>query len=225
MIEVLKFYGDTGNVKRTLCIFLVLLLLAGCQKQEAKSPTLQAKPEATPEATAEATAEPLAEATAEPAPEGTAGAAYAFSFTARTLDGTRVTEAYFGQYDLTMVNVWASWCGPCRSELSELGALYTKLPENVGLLSITVDDPRDVGEAKALLEKNGCAFPCLDGQSSSGLFRNFLGRVTAIPTSLFFDRTGHEVGSWILGVPQGTGTVSETYLKHIQTRLDSLNLS
>ena len=100
---------------------------------------------------------------------------------------------------------------------------YGKLPENVGFLSITVDDPQDVKEAKALLEANGCTFPCLDSQTSTGLFKNFLGKVNAIPTTVFFDRSGNEVGGWILGVPQGGDSVSDAYLQQIQNRLDQLN--
>ena len=138
-------------------------------------------------------------------------------------DFYKVTQEFFGQYDLTMVNVWASWCGPCKSELPELAELYGKLPENVGFLSITVDDPQDVKEAKALLEENGCTFPCLDSQTSTGLFKNFLGKVNAIPTTVFFDRSGNEVGGWILGVPQGGDSVSDAYLQQIQNRLDQLN--
>ena len=195
-------------MKRIICIALLLLLTAGCAKQAEPAPEPVPAPT---EASAKASAAP-AEA-----------AGYAFTFTAKTLDGKRVTEEYFGQYDLTMVNVWASWCGPCQGELGELGVLYGQLPENVGFLSITVDDAQDLREAQALLEKNGCTFPCLDGQSSSGLYRGFLDKVTAIPTTLFFDRQGNQVGTWIVGVPRGDGSVSAAYLQQIETRLAGLN--
>ena len=159
-----------------------------------------------------------------PVPEGTvAPASYAFTFSAKTLDGETVTEAFFGRYDLTMVNVWASWCPPCRGELSELAALYGKLPENVGFLSVTVDDPGDLSDAQALLEEHGCAFPCLDGQGSPGLMAGFLNQVMAIPTTLFLDKNGNQVGQWIVGVPQGSASVSDAYLNEIQARLDELN--
>ena len=147
---------------------------------------------------------------------------YAFTFTAQTLDGNTVTESVFGRYDLTMVNVWASWCGPCCAELGDLGKLYGNLPENVGFLSVTVDDPGDLQEAADLLKKNGCTFPCLNGQASAGLMTGFLKDVMAIPTTLFFDRDGNQVGQRILGVPQGSGSVMDTYLAEIQARLSLL---
>ena len=210
-------------MKKTIAILLLLLLLAGCQKvntdaAQAPTPAPTAEPEPAP------TEEPPAEAAETEAPQAEAAPAqYAFTFSAKTLEGQKVTQEFFGQYDLTMVNVWASWCGPCKGELPELAELYGKLPENVGFLSITVDDPQDVKEAKALLEENGCTFPCLDGQGSAGLMGGFLSRVMAIPTTLFLDSRGNEAGDWTLGVPQTGSSVTDAYLSEIQTRLSQLS--
>ena len=148
---------------------------------------------------------------------------YAFTFSAQTLDGKEVTEAFFGQHDLTMVNVWASWCGPCRGELGELGQLYQELPANVGFLSVTIDDPADLADAKALLQQNGCAFPCLDITSSQELSDEILPQVMAIPATLFFDRSGNLVGNMVIGAPERNGSVVEGYLYEIQNRLAQVN--
>ena len=213
-------------MKNIVAILLMLLLITGCGQANTPAPAAEAIAAPTSAPTSAPTAEPSAEPSAEPASTEAAAAeapACAFAFSAKTLDGEKVTQDFFLQYDLTMVNVWASWCGPCQGELKELGQLYGRLPENVGLLSITVDDPGDLDDAKALLEQNGCAFPCLDAGSSSGLYRNFLGKVQAIPTTIFFDRTGNQVGQWIVGVPQSKGSVSDAYMAQIQSRLDQLS--
>ncbi len=187
---------------------ILLLLLAGCQRMNTILPV-------TPAATVAVTA------AAEPAaPEDFD---YAFPFTAQTLDGETVTEEVFGQYDLILLKVWASWCPSCRRELPELAALYDRLPENVGFLSVTIDAPGDLKDAKAILEQNGRPFPCLDGQGSPGLVKGLLSRVMYIPTTVFFDSRGNEVGDWIVGVPQGSGSVADAYLAEIQARLDLLN--
>ena len=214
------------------CLLIFLLLGAGCRApgtaQAAPTPVPAAEPAPTeaPQAEPAVTEAPVEKAA--PAPEeesapSEAPAEYAFSFTAQTLEGETVTEAIFSEHDLTMVNVWASWCPPCRGELSELGALYDKLPENVGFLSVIVDDAGDLPAAAKLLEQHGCAFTCLDGQGSPGLMAGFLGQVMAIPTTIFFDRAGNQVGQWIVGVPQGSGSVSEAYLAEIEARLAQLN--
>ena len=206
-------------MKKLVAICLILLVLgAGCRKANTQTP---APPTAEPPAVQQPTAAPASA----PAPETEVPAAadpYAFTFTAQTLAGETVTEEIFGRHDLTMVNVWASWCPPCRGELKELGELYSKLPENVGFLSVTVDDRGDLADAQALLEENGCAFPCLDGQGSEGLMKGFLNQVMAIPTTIFFDSRGNQVGQWIVGVPRGSSVV-DAYWNEIQTRLDELN--
>ena len=199
-------------MKRTIAISMILLMAIGCSSK-GTGPAVPA-PAADAAQSAAVTAGPQAVQLAE----------YAFTFSAQTLDGDTVTEAVFGQHELTMVNVWASWCPPCRGELGELGALYGRLPENVGFLSVTVDDAGDLEDAKALLKENNCAFPCLDGQGSAGLMSGFLKRVQAIPTTLFFDHSGNQVGGWIVGVPQGKGSVADAYLSEIQARLDLLKV-
>lgn len=206
-------------MKKAVAVLMipVLLLTAGCRKKAAEAPA------EVPEAAAASQPAPTAQAQpASPENAPTEPIEYAFTFSAQTLDGETVTEEYFSRYDLVMVNVWASWCGPCRSELSELGQLYKNLPANVGFLSVTVDDPGDLADAKALLEENGCAFPCLDGQGSPGLMTGFLRKVSAIPTTIFFDRSGNQVGQWIVGVPQGSGSVSDAYMTEILARLATL---
>lgn len=198
-------------MKKTVILLILLLLAIGCQNVQADATDAPAPTTAMAEA-------PAAEPTSAPAE-----APYALSFTAQTLDGETVTEEILGQYELTMVNVWASWCGPCRSELPALSELYGRLPENVNFLSVTVDDPGDLSDAKAILEENGCTFPCLDGQGSAGLMGGFLSRVMAIPTTLFLDSRGNEVGDWMLGVPQTGSSVTDAYLSEIQARLSQLS--
>ena len=197
-------------IKRIAVIMMLLLLAAGCGKngqgQAGEEPAAQ--PTAAPVSVAETTDEPRA--------------SRALVFSAKTLDGETITEEVLSRYDITMVNVWASWCPPCIGELQELGKLYERLPDNVGFLSVTVDDPGDLAAAKGLLQENSCAFICVDGHGSAGLMNGFLNRVMAIPTTLFLDKNGNEVGQWIVGVPQGSGSVAGAYLREIQARLDKL---
>jgi thiol-disulfide isomerase/thioredoxin len=222
-------------MKKAIVILLAaLLVLTGCVNVkrfgEEPLPTVTEAPKADPTAAPAAveaptaTEAPVSETAAPAAPAADPSARdFAFPFTAVTLDGETVTEAFFQEYDLVMVNVWASWCGPCRAELPELGELYGKLPQGVGFLSVTIDDPADLRDAKALLQQNGCTFPCLDITSSQELSDEILSQVMAIPATLFFDRSGNLVGNMVIGAPERNGSVVEGYLYEIQNRLAQVN--
>ena len=51
------------------------------------------------------------------------------AFTAADLEGNPVSEEIFKDYDLTMINIWATFCGPCISEMPDLGKLNEEWKE------------------------------------------------------------------------------------------------
>ena len=49
-------------------------------------------------------------------------------FETKNIDGNPIkSEDLFSTHDVTMVNIWATWCGPCKKELKELGNLHRRL--------------------------------------------------------------------------------------------------
>lgn len=64
------------------------------------------------------------------------------SFTAHTLDATPVRktlEDYRGQ--VVLLNVWATWCGPCRVEMPSMQRLHDEFgPKGLKIVAVTIDD-------------------------------------------------------------------------------------
>ena len=86
----------------------------------------------------------------------------ALHFTTTDINGNTVTsEELFGSHEITMLNVWASWCGPCIGELQELEALNNRLAGKdcavIGLL-IDGDDPDAVETARQILREKGVTY-------------------------------------------------------------------
>ena len=86
----------------------------------------------------------------------------ALHFTTTDINGNTVTsEELFGSHEITMLNVFASWCGPCIGELEELEAINSRLAAKdaaiVGLL-YDGDDPNAVETARQILREKGVTY-------------------------------------------------------------------
>lgn len=121
------------------------------------------------------------------------------AFSTTDTDGAAITEAIFADYDLTMVNIWATWCGYCIEEMPAFPALKERLPENVNLITVCEDAAAEPELTAQILEYAGANFTTLVGTAE--LFTTLLSGVYAFPTTLFFDRSGNPVGEAVVGVP------------------------
>jgi thiol-disulfide isomerase/thioredoxin len=86
-----------------------------------------------------------------------------------------------------VVNVWASWCGPCKTEAPMLAAAATEHP-GVQFIGIDAEDSRD--GAERFIDSYGVPFPSVfdpDGAIQTDL------EVIGPPMTVFFDADGNEV--------------------------------
>ncbi|MEG0291696.1 MAG: TlpA disulfide reductase family protein [Anaerovoracaceae bacterium] len=137
-------------------------------------------------------------------------------FTATTAEGTKVTEGIFKDYDLTMVNIWSLNCGPCITEMPELKKLYKKLPKNVNLVSINLDEDASKESIIKVTGKESESFKTI--KVNAEIAQSMLKDVTATPTTLFVNKKGELVGEPHIGVPSGD-PISDKYLEIIKERL------
>ena len=118
-------------------------------------------------------------------------------FTVYDQDGNAVNLSdYIGKP--TIVNFWASWCGPCQMEMPDFDEKYKELGEKVYFLMVNMTDgsQETIETAKAFVEKSGYSFPVyydtdMDAAMTYG--------VSSIPSTFFIDEKGHAV-AWAQGM-------------------------
>ncbi len=112
-------------------------------------------------------------------------------FEAVDMEGNAVTSDIFSQSKLTMVNVWATYCNPCLSEMPGLGELAAEYDaEEFQLIGIISDalEGEDQDLAEKLIEETGADYTHL--LLNESLYYALLTDVSAVPTTFFIDENG-----------------------------------
>ena len=127
-------------------------------------------------------------------------------FKTKGVDGKDYTEKVFSDYDLTLVNVFTTWCSPCVNEIPELEKLYEEMKEKgVGVVGVVLDTVGDdakqnedtVKKAGVLQEKTKASYPFLVPDST--MMNGRLNGVSAFPETFFVDKEGNIVGETYSG--------------------------
>ena len=122
------------------------------------------------------------------------------------IDGKTYTEKVFSDYDLTLVNVFTTWCSPCVKEIPELQELYKEMKEKgVGVAGVVLDttdekgnqDEEAVKKAGILQEKTKAEYPFL--MPDTTMMNGRLQGISAFPETFFVDKDGNIVGDTYTG--------------------------
>ena len=106
-------------------------------------------------------------------------------FTLATLDGGAFTLS--GQRGrVTVINLWATWCGPCVRELPHFDRLRLAYPDDVAVLAIHSDLVTEDVAAYLALYDYGIAFAV----DTDGAVIASLGGSTMLPQTIVLDRSG-----------------------------------
>lgn len=121
------------------------------------------------------------------------------SFASVTLDGGEINEEIFGQTKLTMVNIWGTLCGPCVREMPDLAAISEEYGgadfQMVGIIIDAVDAGNP--DAVAIVDQTGADYTHI--MLSQDLIDGFVGTVQSVPTTVFVDSEGRQVGKTYMG--------------------------
>lgn len=127
-------------------------------------------------------------------------------FSLQDINGEDYTQEMFADYDLTLVNIFATWCPPCIGEIPDLQKLRDEMEDQgVNVVGIVLDgidgtgnvDSAAVETAKLLAERTGASYPFLI--PDAGGLNGRLSGVSAVPETFFVDKQGNIVGETYSG--------------------------
>lgn len=127
-------------------------------------------------------------------------------FAAKDIFNKNISSAVFEDCDLTMVNIWGTFCGPCISEMPDLALLNkNNAARNFQVVGIVIDSVNRKGQpsaktieaAKTIAKQTGADY--LHIVPDSKLLEGILKDVYAVPTTVFVDKNGNIKGDVYTG--------------------------
>ncbi|MBU5670148.1 TlpA family protein disulfide reductase [Peptoniphilus sp. MSJ-1] len=98
----------------------------------------------------------------------------------------------------TMINIWATYCGPCKKELPDLQKLYENYGDKINILGIVADTnanmTTNVEEALAIMKDAGVEYVNI---MPNPTMEEDMSKITAFPTTIFVDDKGNVVGGYL----------------------------
>ena len=176
-------------MRKTLLLLALVAALAACKRKETPIAEKSATPErkGVPAATAAQTA------------TGTDVGSMMPEYSAMWLDGSKFDLAS-KRDKVVLLNLWATWCGPCRYEIPELQTIHAKYaPKGFEVIGVSVDES-GVEPVRQFVNEHKMTYPvALDPEGKlAGIFQT-----SVLPTSVLLDRTGKIVWKHYGAIMQG----------------------
>lgn len=171
-------------MKKTLAILpiVVLMVAIGCQRQEQVVTDTTAPTTATTGTPSETATSP------EPAagPTGIEVGSVLPAYSSPNLDGSTYDPAQ-KRGTVQLVNIWATWCGPCRYEIPELQAIHDRYKSRgFEVIGVSVDETGIDGVRK-FVEEQKMTYPVV--LDEKGTLADML-QTSVLPTTILLDREG-----------------------------------
>ena len=139
------------------------------------------------------------------------------AYTAAALAGDSVSLADL-RGSVVLLNVWATWCPPCREEMPGLQRLHGEYAgQGLAVVGVSIDGDAARGEVEEFLRENRLAFRVLHDPTER-VTRTF--RTTGVPETFLIGRDGVLLRRWIGEIDPASATVREAVEDALRQRTE-----
>lgn len=139
-------------------------------------------------------------------------------FSTVDLDGNEVTQEIFADAEITMINFWATFCGPCIKEMPELQKIHAKYEGRAQIIGVPSDvnfDDKESTEYKNAIKTLKWAEAEFKNVKPAGGLEAIMQNMQFVPTTIFVDSEGKIIGEPVVGAD------TEQYKARIEEYLSS----
>ena len=138
------------------------------------------------------------------------------AFSLKRIDGGGSVDLASLRGKPVVLNFWASWCVPCKSEAAALEAAYRRY-RSQGVVFLGIDYHDVTGDARTFLSHHNVTYTTL--QDGSGMVGDKYG-LSGVPETFFIDRQGRLVGVHIDG-PITDPKIAQQFQQGVRAALNS----
>lgn len=185
----MKTYWKSETTHGIAAVFLclcIMIMMAGCKSNGTKETELSGSQESLGTAAENfAHTKETAETSSEEIPTAVEEGCLAPDIELHYLDGSSAELSdYRGK--TVLLNLWATWCGPCVGEMPAFPRLQEEFGDQLQIIAVNCGDPADTVEQFA--KENGYTFPIALDEEYEIMMNTY--RTSSIPYTVIIDETG-----------------------------------
>jgi len=129
-----------------------------------------------------------------------------YDFSSVDLEGNKISSQLYAENKITMINIWGTFCGPCIREMPDLEKLnQANKGKDFQIVGIVIDLTDYNGkiissvlaDAETIIAGTGVSYKNI--VPSRDMLTGFLRNIMAVPTTIFVDKDGNQLGELYMG--------------------------
>lgn len=117
---------------------------------------------------------------------------HSFTLELETTDGETFSYQSIAGKKILFISFWATWCEPCKAELTKLAEIYPKYKDHLEIIAISIDPEENMDAVQEFAVEMALPFPVLVDPSGN-VTSNIIPGGDTVPYAILLDKNGKTV--------------------------------